>query len=463
MKLLRAKRLTGPLASVLFLAASTFGYGQADPPRIVLPPGELVPTRLIAADALAAGPDWGVVALKAPDAWARTKGRGVTAAVLDTGAPNHPDLVVKAQKDFTGSRSGSRDAQGHSTHCCGTIAARGKLPGVAPEADLIAGKVLDDGGSGGVDGIAKGITWAVDQGADVISMSLGGPARDSFIPPALDYAESKGVIVVAAAGNEGPREGTVGYPGGYAKSLAVAAVNAGKLVAGFSSRGPAVFVAAPGVAVKSTYLNGQYATMDGTSMATPHVAGLACLWVAAHPEVPKADRPKRFREALQAACTDLPPSGRDTASGYGFPDAVKLTEPASVPPVQPPTNPSLEDRVKELERRVGELEKRFSEPVPVPMPEVTNDDRWRELVARVKSTGRRELFGIGPNTTFTNIYPAGYLGYKAGVYEMFRHETGDAYVREWQPAPAATPQVYQFPPFGLAPANCPGGTCYQRR
>lgn len=437
------KRLTGPLVSVLFLAASTFGYGQADPPRIVLPPGEMVPTRLIAADALTAGPDWGVVALKAPDAWPRTKGRGVTVCVLDTGAPNHPDLTVKAQRDFTGSRSGSADRQGHGTHTAGTICAAGKLPGMAPEATLITAKVLDDGGSGGVDGIAAGIRWAVDQGAGVLSLSLGGPARDSFIPPALDYAESKGVIVIAAAGNEGPREGTVGFPGGYAKVIAVAAVDAGLIVARFSSRGPAVFVAGPGVAVKSTYLNGQYATMDGTSMATPHVAGLACLWIAAHPEIPKTDRPRKFREALIAASKDLAPPGRDTATGYGFPDAVKLTEPASVPPVQPPVPPSLDDRVKELERRVGELEKRFSAPVPEPMPAAPPG-----LVPPGPGFAWRDLPGVGPGWVHESVTATGKTPLTA-------------------PAPSFLPRAFDLAPFVPAVPSppplvgpvCPDGPC----
>lgn len=436
--MLSAKRLTGLLVSGLFWAASPFGYGQGEPPRIVLPPGELVPTRLIAADALTAGPDWGVVALKAPEAWVRTKGKGVTVAVLDTGAPSHPDLKVKAQKDFTGSRSGSADRQGHGTHCAGSICANGKLPGVAPESTLIAGKVLDDGGSGGVDGIAAGIRWAVDQGADVISMSLGGPARDSYIPPALDYAESKGVIVVAAAGNDGPREGTVGYPGGYPKAIAVAAVNGDLATARFSSRGPAVFVAGPGVAIKSTYLNGQYATMDGTSMATPNVAGAAVLWCAAHPEVPKADRPKRFREALIAASKDLPPVGRDTATGYGFPDAVKLTESSTAPPpVKPVDPPSLEDRVKELERRVLEIEKRFSAPVPEPMPPAAPPGMTPPGPGFVW----KDLPGVGPGW----------------VHESVTGATAPA------AAPRLLPRVIDLTPFGLAPGNCPGGTCYYRR
>jgi subtilisin len=269
-----------PLFAVCFFAGIWSAKAQpAGPPRIVLPPGELNPHAFFAAATLDGTPDWGVVKLKCPDAWKSTKGKGVIVAVLDTGAPNHPDLAgrVKASKDFTRSSSGAADRQGHGTHCAGTIAANGRLPGVAPEADIIAGKVLGDQGEGGVDGIAAGIRWAVDSGAKVISMSLGGPSQDSYIPPALDYALSKGVIILAAAGNEGPREGTVGFPGGYKQCIAVAAVDSSLNTAQFSSRGRAVYVAGPGVNIKSTFLNGQYATMSGTSMATPHLAGIAAL------------------------------------------------------------------------------------------------------------------------------------------------------------------------------------------
>lgn len=421
---------------LLLLPLAPFGYAADGPPPVVtLPPGERVPHQLFAADAQPAGPDWGVIAVKAPEAWAKTKGKGVTVAVLDTGRPNHPDLSVKLAKDFTGSRTGPDDKEGHSTHCCGSIAGRGRLPGVAPEADLIAAKVLDDGGSGGVDGIAAGIRWAADQGADIESLSLGGPGRDSFIPPALEYAESLGVIVIVAAGNEGPGEGTVGYPGGYSKAVAIAAVDSSLTVARFSSRGPAVFVSGPGVNIRSTYLNGQYATMSGTSMATPHVAGLAALWVAAHPEIPKKERPKRFREALIAASKDLPPTGRDTATGYGFPDATKLTDGASIPPVKPPVEPpSLEDRVKELERRVGELEKRFSAPVPEPMPAAPPG-----MTPPGPGFAWRDLPGVGPGWVHESV-------------------TASPAV-----APALPPGASDFAPFGLSPRGCPGGTCYQRR
>lgn len=318
-----------------------------DVPRIIIPPDELVPLKVIRM-VEAAGPDWGVKALKAPEAWQVTKGKGVRVAVHDTGIDfNHPDLKNRIKsaldmKDFSGSPFGVVDKQGHGSHVAGSVLADGPLPGVAPEAELIVAKVLGDNGSGGVDDIAAGIRWSITRNADVISMSLGGAGQDSFIPPALAEAEAAGVIVIAAAGNDGPGEGTVGFPGGYSKAIAIAAVDVNLKVANFSSRGPAVYVAGPGVQIRSTYPGGQYATMSGTSMATPNIAGIAALWIAAHPEVAKKDRPAKFREALKLVSFDIDPAGRDTRTGWGFPDAVKLVAGGGtipIPPIPPVPSP----------------------------------------------------------------------------------------------------------------------------
>ena len=310
----------------------------APPPRIGLPPEELKPERLFQTVAADEGPDWGVVILNVPEVWKTTKGKGVKVCVGDTGASlTHPDLkeAYKGSRDFTGSKTGVTDVQGHGTHCAGSVGARGPLPGVAPECDIYSAKVLDDSGSGGVDEIAAGIRYAAKVWeVDVISLSLGGPTPDDWVPPAIREAVEAGVIVVCAAGNEGPRENTEGYPGGYKDSISVAAADKTRAIANFSSRGKNVFIAAPGVNIRSTYPGGQYATMSGTSMACPHLAGVAALWVAAHPEIKKKDRPAAFREALKGSTkfTD-----RTTSRGYGLPDAAKVIGTAgAVPPPAPP-------------------------------------------------------------------------------------------------------------------------------
>jgi subtilisin len=304
-----------------------------------LPPGEMVPVGLeVVRTAAGEGQDWGLAAAGVPQAWARTKGRAVRVAVLDTGADMaHPDLkeAIVATKDFTGSASGVSDVQGHGTHTAGTIAARENgvgMVGWAPECGLIVGKVLGDDGSGAGAWIAAGIDWAVGQGADVISMSLGSSAPDETIHAAIKRAAAAGVIVACAAGNDGPKEGTVDYPGGFPEVVCVAAVDKTPAAAGFSSRGKAVLVAAPGVNVVSDYPGGRLATMSGTSMATPAVAGTAALWVASHPEVTKVDRPAKFKAALQATSKDIAPAGRDTATGFGLVQPAALVGGTTPPP-----------------------------------------------------------------------------------------------------------------------------------
>lgn len=282
---------------------------------------------------------WNNALLNTPEAWKKTKGKGIKVYVLDTGVDaSHPDLKdrVKGVKDFSGSRFGAADKQGHGTHCCGIVAASGDLVGVAPEADLHMGKVLGDDGSGAVTWIANGIKWAADEDADVISMSLGGSGADSYIPPALAIADAKGVIVVAAAGNEGPGNNTDGYPARYPQCISVAACDKNKAIANFSSRGKSVWTTAPGVAIRSTYPGGQYAGLSGTSMATPHVAGVAALWCAANPQIPKKDRPAKFRQWLKDVGSV---ATRTDATGYGLPDAGKINDGGGpvVPPITPPT------------------------------------------------------------------------------------------------------------------------------
>lgn len=313
-------------------------------PEYKLPPGELAPDQVVILAEAGDVADWGHATIGVAEAWKVTKGAKVKVAVLDTGVDRgHRDLKgrVVASKDFTGSRSGDSDVQGHGTHCAGVIGAAENgagVVGVAPECELIVGKVLGDNGSGLSTWIAAGIDWAVEQGADVISMSLGSPAADARIKAAVDRATAKGVIVVAAAGNEGP-EGTVGYPAGFAGVVCVAAVDNKLATAKFSSRGPAVYVAAPGVNIRSCYPGDRFATMSGTSMATPYVAGCAALYVADRKARNLKPSPAEFSARVKDTADDLPPKGRDTATGYGLIRPAKLLgENAPPVPMPPPAN-----------------------------------------------------------------------------------------------------------------------------
>ena len=255
-------------------------------------------------------------------------GAGVNVAVLDTGVyTSHPDLDVKLCKDATkrGIKSGCPDNDGHGTHVSGTVAANGGadgqgIYGVAPEANLWMIKVCGRSGCW-TDDMAEGIRYAADQGANIISMSIGGDTESSLVRDAIDYAVGKGVLVIAAAGNDGPAIGSIDYPGANAKVVAVAAVDSGENVASWSSRGvndgdyvieeQDVELAAPGVSVESTYMDGCYAYMSGTSMATPHVAGLAAkLWQG---------NAAATRDYLHSVAKDISTAGDDPATGFGLP------------------------------------------------------------------------------------------------------------------------------------------------
>ncbi|MGW1229294.1 S8 family serine peptidase [Streptomyces sp. NPDC002530] len=243
----------------------------------------------------------------APEAWAEGyDGKGTEVAVLDSGVDaEHPDLVdrVKAAENFTDSAD-TADRQGHGTHTASTVggsgaADDGRRKGVAPGTDLLIGKVLDDGGSGLTSWIIAGMQWAVDQRADVVSMSLGnsgiGDCADPLAQAAEELSKNTHSLFVVAAGNSGPHTETVSSPGCAPGVLTVGAVDRDDTTAPFSSRGPVAVthtlkpeIAAPGVDISAAAAGGRgvyaYRSMSGTSMATPHVAGAAAVVRQAHPD-----------------------------------------------------------------------------------------------------------------------------------------------------------------------------------
>jgi thermitase len=236
--------------------------------------------------------------IDAPEAWGLTSGSGsVLIAILDTGIDqDHEDLAGKlvGNKSFTSSEK-EDDLYGHGTHVAGIAAAATDngigVAGVGYDSRLLNVKVLDDTGSGYYSWIAKGIIWAADNGAKVINMSLGGSAPSRTLEEAVNYAWKKGVVLVAAAGNSGNRSPT--YPAYYKNCIAVAATDSNDQKASWSSYGAWVDVAAPGVSIFSAVPNHTstlfgrveppYAYGSGTSMATPHVAGVAALvWATSY-------------------------------------------------------------------------------------------------------------------------------------------------------------------------------------
>ncbi|EMI56966.1 S8 family serine peptidase [Rhodopirellula sallentina] len=262
--------------------------------------------------------EWNVNAVGAPESWAAGyTGQQVVVAVVDTGVDlDHPDLMQNLfvnpgeipgngldddqngfvddlhGYDFADGDNNPDDLRGHGTHVAGTIAAAANgygATGIAPDATILPVRVLGADGSGSSNDVAAGIRYAAQMGADIINLSLGGNYSRS-IDAAIEYASSLGSLVVAAAGNEAAS--LPGYPARFSSSnssvISVGASSSNSALASFSNRvgdSGAVQVDAPGVGVFSTYLGGRYATLSGTSMASPHVAGLAALALSANTQL----------------------------------------------------------------------------------------------------------------------------------------------------------------------------------
>ena len=284
---------------------------------------------------------WGIKTMYNEPALVKTAGGfGVNVAVLDTGVlKTHPDLKnrIKDCKDFSSNRSPlvdgkCEDKNGHGTHVVGIIAADGGsdgkgIYGIAPEANLFAYKVCSDSGMCWADDIAVAIRAAADNGANIINLSLGSDAESPLISDAVNFAASKDVLVIAAAGNDGPYVGSIDYPGANPAVVAVGAVNAALEVSDWSSRGinsvtepyvdedKDIEQAAPGVNIESAWKDGGYAILSGTSMASPHVVGLAAkLW-----QKDAVNPASATRDLLHQFSTALAPLGDDDASGWGIP------------------------------------------------------------------------------------------------------------------------------------------------
>ncbi|WP_462413632.1 S8 family peptidase [Neobacillus sp. Marseille-QA0830] len=232
----------------------------------------------------------GVEMIQAPKVWDQTKGKGITIAILDTGCDLiHPDLKGRIiggrnfTKDDNGLKESYCDYNGHGTHVAGTIAGTANqqgVIGVAPEAKLLIVKVLDQNGSGQYEWIIKGIQYAIEQKVDIISMSLGGPEDIPELHEAIQKAVEQNILVVCAAGNEGDGQEATnewGYPGYYNEVISVGAISLDRRISDFSNSNNEVDLVAPGEDILSTYLNGKYAKLSGTSMAAPHVSGALAL------------------------------------------------------------------------------------------------------------------------------------------------------------------------------------------
>ncbi|MEV1046456.1 type VII secretion-associated serine protease mycosin [Streptomyces sp. NPDC049916] len=292
---------------------------------------------------------WALAALHTDRAWGTTRGQGVTVAVLDTGVDDaHPDLTgqVLPGKDLIGFGAGRGDAAWalHGTAMAGIIAGRGNGPGrtdgvlgIAPEARVLPVRVILESkdparakarSSRGT-ALADGIRWAADNGADVINLSLGDDSESAHPDPgedsAVQYALSKGVPVVASAGNGGEKGDRISYPAAYPGVIAVAAVDKYGTHAAFSTRRWYATVSAPGVDIVVANPDGHYYIEWGTSAAAAAVSGAVALVRAAHPGLD----PAQIKKLLADTARDAPAEGRDDARGYGIVDPAEAIEAGS--------------------------------------------------------------------------------------------------------------------------------------
>lgn len=294
---------------------------------------------------------WGLTKIRIPQAWDTTQGSGnVYVAIIDTGINSyHPDfagkIVLSINCTLTGCPSFvSTDPDGHGTHVAGIVGATADngigIAGTAWESKLFLVKALNDNGSGFYSWIANAIIAAVDNGAQVINLSLGGTASSLTLQNAVDYAWNKGAVVVAAAGNSGSTRKF--YPAYYTNVIAVGAVDNNDQKANFSNYGSWVDVSAPGVNIYSTYGN-TYKSLSGTSMATPFVSGLAALLIGQNPSLSNNE----IKNRIESTANKIPGTGTywlhgriDACSAVGCSEIITGSSPSPTTSPTPAPTPS---------------------------------------------------------------------------------------------------------------------------
>lgn len=279
---------------------------------------------------------YGLEKINADGAWAVTKGdESIVIAVVDTGVDlNHPDLssnLVKGYSTIKGTIN-ENDDNGHGTHVAGIVSAIADnnigVTGIAPKCKVMPIKVLSAKGDGNDSDIAEGIIWAVDHGAKVINLSLGGAGAGKTLENAILYAYNSNALVVAAMGNNGAN--VKNYPAAFKNVVAVGASDAKNKVAPFSNFGDWISVTAPGLKIHSTLptykvelsrynLGTEYGALSGTSMAVPYVSGLAGLILSKNKNLNRAE----VRKKIEQNCNDIDKKGFDDETGIGLIDASK--------------------------------------------------------------------------------------------------------------------------------------------
>ena len=308
--------------------------------------------------------DWGLRDLNIPDIHKETMGEGITIGVIDSGKPDHFDVINNICGAINLSDSNSEmDFVGHQTAVSGIIAAEKNdqgVIGVAPKSKIYSIKSIGDGGTGDTAALTKGILTAIEQKVDIISISAGIFVDFKPMHEAVKQAYKNNIIIICACGNSADREYDVAFPARYPETIGVAAYDKKHKIAPFSSRGTNIAFALPGVDIYSTYLNNSYSTVSGTSFSAPLLSGICALILSKHRQSgiinkTPCDTPKQMMEHLMKFAVDLG-EGKNV-SGFGTvdvksmfleenstpepllaPTVILVPEPAQIQPTELPVN-----------------------------------------------------------------------------------------------------------------------------
>lgn len=271
--------------------------------------------------------DYGVKMVGAPLEWHETMGEGIKVGIIDTGVDvTHPELkgrIKDGANFFDKNTDDFKDQNGHGTHIAGIVAAEKNgigVVGVAPKSDLYIAKAFGSDGKTSYPAIEKSVKWLIDKKVDVINMSFSSSATSSQYKSLINEVYRNGISIICAAGNEGEfGENTIGYPANFNETVAVSAVDINKNIAEFNSKGRAAEISAAGIDIYSTYLNGGYATLSGTSMATPIITGAVAILIGkGFLRYGRRLNPDEIRLLLNIYTENINNTGRDKSYGYGI-------------------------------------------------------------------------------------------------------------------------------------------------
>jgi len=337
--------------------------------------------------------DWGITRVGASEVWDYASGDGISVAIIDTGIQlNHPDLNVNILSgyDFVNNDTSANDDNGHGTHVAGIVASTlnesGNV-GSSYSANLLPVKALNESGYGYLSDVAKAIYYATDNGARVINMSLGTTYDSDTLKQAVQYAAAKGVLLVAAAGNDSGSP--CSYPAAYSSVICVVATDQENKLASFSNIGGEL--AAPGVSNYSTYINSSYTKLSGTSMASPHVAGSAALLMSLCTDCSISE----IRDVLRNTAVDLGTEDYDIIFGYGLVNLIDAVE--DIMPEE-----EEEEEEQDQQKDDSSTKEPDEEETPVQKPQVPDQGQQRKPTEDIDV----ELEIISPETNQGDRYIA---------------------------------------------------------